>query len=73
MNHSITTADRNTHLKIVVVALVAAIAVVTVGIGARLNSSGIELAGVMDQPAKIGVVKANKPVTWTSREDLMVR
>ena len=74
MNHSIVTADRNTHLKIVVVALVAAIMVVTVGIGARLSSSGIELAGVTPaQPAKVGIVKANKPVTWSSREDFAVR
>ncbi len=75
MNHSIVTADRNTHLKIVVVALLAAIGVVTVGVAARLSTSGIELAGVppADQQAKAGVVKANKTVVWTSREDLAIR
>jgi hypothetical protein len=73
MNHSIITADRNTHLKIVVVALVAAIAVVTVGIAARLTTSGVELAGVTTSPTKVGVVKANKPVAWTSRDEIAIR
>ena len=38
MNHSIYSADRTTHLKIVVVALVAGIAVAGFGISARNNS-----------------------------------
>ena len=38
MNHSIYSADRSTHLKIVVVALVAGIAVAGFGISARTNS-----------------------------------
>ena len=37
MNHSIHSADRATHLKIVVVALVAGIAVAGFGIAARTN------------------------------------
>ena len=74
MNHSIVTADRGTHVKIVVVALVAAIVVVSVGVAARLSSSGIELAGVNpNPPVKVGVVKANKPVVWTSREETAIR
>lgn len=74
MNHSIITADRNTHLKTVVVALMAAIVVVTVGVATRLSASGIELAGVDPRPpVKVGVVKADRPVIWTSREDLKVR
>lgn len=72
MNHSIVTADRNTHLKILVVALIAAIMVVTVGIAARLGTSGIELAGV-NAPVKVGVVKADKPIVWTSRVDSAIR
>ena len=36
MNHSIYSADRTTHLKIVVVALVAGIAVAGFGISARI-------------------------------------
>src|SRR5476651_515105 len=38
MNHSIYSADRSTHLKIVVVALVAGIAVAGFGISARTGS-----------------------------------
>ena len=38
MNHSFYSADRTTHLKIVVVALVAGIAVAGLGISARSNS-----------------------------------
>ena len=38
MNHSIYSADRSTHLKIVVVALVAGIAVAGFSISARNNS-----------------------------------
>ena len=37
MNHSLVTADRTTHLKIVAVSLVAAIAVIVVGITARVT------------------------------------
>lgn len=74
MNHSIATANRNTHLKVVVVALVGAIMVVTVGIMAHLSASGIELAGVPPKQAtKVGIVKASKPVVWTGREDSVVR
>jgi len=39
MNHSIYSADRSTHLKIVVVALVAAISVTSLGIFARASGS----------------------------------
>ena len=38
MNHSIYSADRSTHLKIVVVALVGGIAVAAFGISARTSS-----------------------------------
>jgi hypothetical protein len=74
MNHSIATANRNTHLKIVVVALIAAIAVVSVGITARLSASGVELAGVhANIPVARGVVKADKPVVWTGRGETLLR
>jgi hypothetical protein len=73
-NHSIVTADRNTHLKVVVVALIGAIMVVAVGIMAHVSASGIELAGVPPKQAtKVGVVKASKPVVWTGRETSTVR
>jgi hypothetical protein len=38
MNHSLRTADRATHLKIVVVALIAATVVVSIGISAHVTS-----------------------------------
>lgn len=67
LNHSIATADRATHLKIVVVALVAAIMVVTAGIAARLSASdGTVTAGLRtDSVIKVGVVKAGQPVAYT--------
>jgi hypothetical protein len=57
MNHSIHSADRGTHLKIVVVALVAGIAVAAFGISARTNT---------DYSQTAHVVKAGKPVVVTS-------
>jgi hypothetical protein len=67
MNHSIYSADRATHLKIVVVALVAAVAVTGLSISARLSSSEDGYA----QTAH--VIKAGKPVTVTSSNTSMVR
>jgi len=66
MNHSIYSADRSTHLKIVVVALVAGIAVAAVGLSARLNTDD-----GYAQTAR--VIKAGKPVTVTNSDALMVR
>ncbi|CAL75391.1 conserved hypothetical protein; putative signal peptide [Bradyrhizobium sp. ORS 278] len=66
MNHSIYSADRTTHLKIVVVALVAGIAVAGLGISARLNAEPNYA-----QTAK--VIKAGKPVAVTSSEASVVR
>jgi hypothetical protein len=64
MNHSIHSADRATHLKIVVVALVAGIAVAAFGIAARTNTDYTETAQV---------VKAGKPVAVTSTNASLVR
>ncbi len=56
MNHSIYSADRMTHLKIVVVALVAGIAVAGFGISARLDAdSGVQTARVIKAGAPIAV------------------
>jgi hypothetical protein len=66
MNHSIYSADRSTHVKVVAVALVAGIAVATVGLSARLNSDD-----GYAQTAR--VIKAGKPVTVTSSEASVVR
>ncbi len=66
MNHSIYSADRTTHLKIVVVALVAGIVVVGFGISARSSSS--------DNYAQTArVIKAGKPVAITSSDSSTVR
>ena len=64
MNHSVHSADRATHLKIVVVALVAGIAVAGFGISARTNS---------DYSQTTHVVKAGKVMTVTSSDASLVR
>jgi hypothetical protein len=64
MNHSLHSADRSTHLKIVVVALVAGIAVAGFGISARTNS---------DYSQTAHVAKAGKPIAVTSSDAAVVR
>jgi hypothetical protein len=66
MNHSIYSADRTTHLKIVVVALVAGIAVAGFSISARNTSDG-----GYTQTAR--VLKAGKPMTVTNSDASVVR
>ncbi|CAN5250381.1 hypothetical protein BH11PSE4_BH11PSE4_32790 [soil metagenome] len=66
MNHSIYSADRMTHLKVVVVALIAGVAVAGFGISARVNSNN-----GYAQTAR--VVKAGQPVTITSSNAYLVR
>jgi hypothetical protein len=66
VNHSIYSADRSTHLKIVVVALVAGIAVAGFGISARTNSDD-----GYAQTAR--VMKAGKPVAITNSATSVVR
>jgi hypothetical protein len=67
MNHSIYSADRSTHIKIVVVALVAGIAVAAFGISARSTSDEYS------QTASARVIKAGKPVAITSSGTSLVR
>jgi hypothetical protein len=64
MNHSFHSADRSTHLKIVVVALVAGIAVLGLGISARTGADYTETAHV---------IKAGKPIAVTNSDTTMVR
>jgi len=64
MNHSIHSADRATHLKIVVLALVAGISVAGFGIAARSNA---------DYSQTAHVIKAGKPVVVTSSDTSTVR
>ena len=64
MNHSIHSADRATHLKIVVMALVAGIVVAGLGISARTNA---------DYSQTAHIIKAGKPVAVTSSDAMVVR
>jgi L-asparaginase/Glu-tRNA(Gln) amidotransferase subunit D len=64
MNHSFHSADRATHLKIVVIALVAGIVVAGLGISARTST---------DYSQTAHVIKAGKPVAVTSSDAMMVR
>ena len=66
MNHSIYSADRTTHLKIVVVALVAGIVVAGFGISARSSTDQ-----GLTQTAR--VIKAGKPVAITTSEMSVIR
>lgn len=65
MNHSIYSADRTTHVKIVVVALVAGITVAGFGIFARGTGDGYT------QTAR--VIKADKVITFSSSDNNIVR
>jgi hypothetical protein len=65
MNHSIYSADRMTHLKVVVVALVAGVLVAGFSISARSTDEGYT------QTAK--VMKAGKPVMVTNSDNSLVR
>jgi hypothetical protein len=69
MNHSLVTADRTTHLKIVAVSLVAAIAVILVGITARVTDSGASANLQAHGP----VLKAGKPAAITAIDGSTVR
>ena len=69
MNHSIYSADRMTHLKVVTVALVAGIAIASFSIMARVNSGdGYQTARITTP-----VVKATKDIVVTNNANVMVR
>ena len=70
MNHSLLSADRNTHLKIVALALIAAIVVVLIGITARLHDD-TSFAGRFD--GGMQVFKAGQPLAYTQAERSWVR
>ena len=67
MNHSIYSADRMTHLKIVVVALVAGIAVSSFGFASR---TGVDYSQTAQSTQ---VIKAGKPVVVTSSGTSAIR
>jgi hypothetical protein len=66
MNHSIYSADRTTHLKIVVVALVAGITIAGLGLSSRANSDAAST--ILE-----GVVKAGKLMAMTGSVALVTR
>jgi len=70
MNFSLFTCDRATHLKIVVVALVAAIVVAVAGINARTGDAGGLTASAKTNGV---VVKAGKPAVFSTRSDSTIR
>jgi len=70
MNHSFYSADRMTHLKIVVIALVAAIGVAGFGISSRLMSDD---TSVQTARANTPVLKASRTMMITSSDSQMVR
>jgi len=69
MNHSILTADRNTHMKVIAVALVAAAVVVAAALNFRGDSSEREIAGA----GKGVVVKATSVIQLSARAASQVR
>jgi hypothetical protein len=71
MNASLFTCDRATHLKIVAVALVAAILVAVGGFHARsIGDAGSLTAGAKTSST---VVKAGKPAIYSTRNESAVR
>jgi hypothetical protein len=70
MSESLRSADRNTYLRIVAVALVALAVVVTIGTFAREIGPGTVMAGVKaDRP----VLKAGQPASYTDNVTSAVR
>jgi hypothetical protein len=69
MNWSMYTADRSTHLKIVVVGLFAALLVAVIGISATQLNLGVDVMTAQGPQ----VYKAGQPVTMTVREGTTIR
>jgi hypothetical protein len=69
MNWSLYTADRTTHLKIVVVGLVAALLVSVIGISARELNLGTDIMTAQTPT----VIKAGGPVVFTDRSGSTIR
>jgi hypothetical protein len=70
MSESLRSADRNTHLRIVAVGLIAAIVIVTIGIYARDINPGTVMAGTKaDRP----VVRAGQPAAYVDSVNSNVR
>ena len=68
-NYTMRTADRLTHLKIVVMSLVAGIVVVVVGIAARPNLPDMST----QLEARAPVLKPDRNVIWTDAGNTTIR
>ncbi len=69
MNWSMYTADRNTHLKIVVVGLAAALLIAVIGISARDLNLGTDILTAQTPT----VIKAGGPVVFTGQNGSTIR
>ena len=69
MNWSMYTADRGTHLKIVVVWLAAALLIAVIGISARELNLGVDIMTAQNP----SVIKAGGSVVFTDRNAPTVR
>ena len=69
MNWSMYTADRTTHLKIVVVGLTAALLIAVIGISARTLNLGTDIRTAQNPT----VIKAGGPVILTDRAGSTIR
>lgn len=69
VNSSMYTADRTTHLKIVVVGLCAALLIAVIGISARELNLGTDIMTVQGPT----VIKAGAPVIFTDRSGPTIR
>ena len=69
MNWSMYTADRTTHLKIVVVGLAAALLIAVIGISAGALNLGTDIVTAQGPT----VIKAGGPVTFTDRNGAVIR
>ncbi len=69
MNSSMYTADRTTHLKIVVVGLAAALVIAVIGISARELNLGTDIMAAQGPT----VIKAGNPVAMSDRGATVIR
>jgi hypothetical protein len=69
MNWSMYTADRTTHLKIVVVGLTAALLIAVIGISATELNLGTDIMSAQGPT----VYKAGAPVAFTARDGVAIR
>ena len=68
-NYGLKTADRRTHIKIVVVSLTASTALVVIGTAARPELPDLSTRMAVGSP----MVTAGKSVVWTSADRVTVR